>query len=266
VAFLSRIAPAIARAFALDSSTIAVLHVESLLNYIRFNGGGQQVRHAPVLPDSTSNIGGRHLARWNAQEGQAHSIHNRTIKSVPLACIQGVQSFPRHSGDERQGRESAERHGRAGKNDKVTGTEEERRFFPGEEIDKRIEADDKKQVCVGPVHFLKRADRVNRVGFSCATKLDIRDRKGGMPLDRQPDHDLAMCGRRQSMVLFVWRIAGRNEEDTIQLHGVACLSGDGEMATVDRIEGSAEKSQTHDRRSHCEPTGKLRMKGIISRE
>ena len=77
---------------------------------------------------------------------------------------------------------------------------------------------------------------------------------------------LTMCGRCQSMVLFVWRIAGRNEEDTIQLHGVACLSGDGEMAAMDRIEGSAEKSQTHNRRSHCEPAGKLRMKAIISRE
>ncbi len=91
MAFLSRIAPAIARAFALDSSTIAVLHVESVLNYIRFNGGGQQVRHAPALLDSPSDIGGRHLARRNAQEGQAHSVYNRAIKSVPLACIQAVQ-------------------------------------------------------------------------------------------------------------------------------------------------------------------------------
>ena len=266
MAFLSRIAPAIARAFALDSSTIAVLHVESVLNYIRFNGGGQQVRHAPALPDSTSDVGSRHLARRNAQEGQAHSVYYRAIKPVPLACIQGVQCVRRHCGDERQGRESAERNGRAGKNDNVTGAEEELRFFPGGEINKRIEADDKKEVCAGPVHFLKRADGVNRVGFSCAAKFDIRDRKGGMALDRQPDHDLAMRGRCQSMVLLVWRIAGRNEEDTVQLHGVACLSGDGEMAAMDRIEGSTEKSQTHHRRSHCKPAGKLRMKAIISRE
>lgn len=91
MAFLSRIAPAIARAFALDSSTIAFLHVESVLNYIRFNGEGQQVRHAQALLDSPSDVGGRHLARRNAQERQAHSVRNREIQAVPLACIQAFQ-------------------------------------------------------------------------------------------------------------------------------------------------------------------------------
>jgi len=45
----------------------------------------------------------------------------------------------------------------------VTGAEEEGRFFPGGEINKCIETDDKKEVGAGPIDFLKCADGVNRV-------------------------------------------------------------------------------------------------------
>ena len=47
-----------ARAVALDVRAIAVLLVEMMLNYIRFYGCRQQIRHGLGLPDSVPYIRG----------------------------------------------------------------------------------------------------------------------------------------------------------------------------------------------------------------
>ena len=56
VAFLSRIAPAIARALALASGSIVVLRVETVLNYIRFNREGQHACQAAALAYAPSDF------------------------------------------------------------------------------------------------------------------------------------------------------------------------------------------------------------------
>ena len=63
-------------------------------------------------------------------------------------------------------------------------------------------------------------------------------------------------------MLFVWRVAGRNEKDTVQLHGVPCLSGNVRWQLWTGLKVPPRSPRRIDRRSHCEPAGKLRMKAI----
>ena len=113
MAFLSRIAPAIARALALASGSIVVLRVETVLNYIRFNREGQHVRQAEALAYAPSDLRCGDVARRQPQQDYLMSARNRDRKAMGQAAVERAEPLRIGRGKERHRHELLERRVRA---------------------------------------------------------------------------------------------------------------------------------------------------------
>jgi hypothetical protein len=91
----------------------------------------------------------------------------------------------------------------------------------------------------------EKPDGVDGIGFSRSAHLDIGDSEGRIGSDSQLDHLVTVSGRSEIFLMFVRRVAGRNENDPFEMKDIPCLPRNIEMAVVNRIERPPQEPDAH---------------------
>src|SRR5579872_2213596 len=130
--------------------------------------------------------------------------------------------------------------------DEIAKTEERLIFLPHRNVEKCVRSDDEiNSIALAVIAVAKIPHRIDRIVqlrpaeiFAC-----LCDRRNKVRMLRacQRYHRESMRKRRQVLLQFMRRTAGRNEMNLIKIESPVSGPGNSEMPVVDRIERSAKK-------------------------
>jgi hypothetical protein len=149
-------------------------------------------------------------------------------------------------GGEVEGREVVEGRAWAADDDPFREFKEVAGLSPVGEIEEAVGADENEEGVVGK-ELLESGEGLDGVvgGAIGMGGIEFGDSEAGVRQAGEAEHGDSVGEGGGSVVGFERLEAHRGEEDFVQIEGVGGSGGDGEMAAVGRIEGSAEESYAH---------------------
>ena len=157
-----------------------------MFDYIRFNSGGQPIRHAEALLEAVANGGGGNIAGRQGQEGDGGAGRGWNFHMVSYPLVQVYYVLFGNSREEGKRGGFSELNARSGKHNEIGLGEQLVGGFPRGKIQKGVEADQEKQFPFNLV--FERIESINRVARLGGGGFDIRDLKVGKWLCGQFDH------------------------------------------------------------------------------
>src|SRR5919202_6969213 len=115
--------------------------------------------------------------------------------------------------------------------------------MPARQITQNVGTGDKNPLCMGAC-FAHRRQRLDRKGRTTAADLQVADIKGRIVRDRQTDHGEPILGGGNMLPRFQRLLGRRHKEDPRDVELPADLLGHGQMAEMDRVEGTAQDCQS----------------------
>ena len=134
---------------------------------------------------------------------------------------------------------------RSGHHDKRKLLQQLTVIFPGVDFQESVQPNQQVQLGFFRKDVFQMSHRVDSVGRTGPLKLHIAEGKSFTSIDRAPDHLHPVGSPGHRPPAFVRRNGGWNPVARIQWEAFFYLQGGTQMPAVDRIEGSAEQTDSH---------------------